>query len=328
MGSYNVACSISNISINCGDPVVYFPLEPAKYRYHVGDGNSYLISPHCFYAPATLPLFGIYGDYGRIEDIEQNENMRIIESHFGARISKVTDITTDSAVVAPISSGMFVHRKIFDAVVKCAQIDDLGKRRSPIFGSKEYEKDPYRSLRHELYSYREKVRGAYADEKRFAALMASRPKRTFKSVLRGIKVRIRLRNVMPIWSKYKTPQDYDPTATIYSIFAFREFGVFNDIYRTTIMHGGLEKEIIQFALFTCGIGAVNCIYFPTANGYQFGNPWACKRLHWTALKIDMWSVILPKFQWMGWRHIKWAVWYDIRRFKKGCKKWWKKCIPK
>ena len=321
MGSYNVACSISNISINCGDPVVYLPLEPSRYRYHVGDGNSYLIYPHAFYSPATLPIFGTYGDYGGVDDIEENENTRIIESHFGTQISKVIDTATDSAVVAPISSGMFVHRKIFDSVIKCAQVDDFGRRRSPIYGNKEHEKDSYKSLRHELYSYREKVRKAYADQKRFADLLAARPKLTFKFVLHRIKVRIKMRRVRSMWTRYKIPADYDPTATIYSIFAFREFGVFNDLYRTTIMQGGLEKEIIQFALFTCGIGSVNCIYFPTANGYQFGNPWSCKRLHWAALKIDLWNILGPKFQWMNWRHIKFTVKYRARRrWKKICGK--------
>ena len=63
MGSFNIVCSVSNISISSGDPIVFIPLEVAKYPYKVGDGNHTLISSHCFYAneninPAKCPQCG------------------------------------------------------------------------------------------------------------------------------------------------------------------------------------------------------------------------------------------------------------------------------
>lgn len=71
MGCYNVACSISNISIGAGDDIVFIPLTQSKHGAKLGDRNTSLISPHCIYSPVTLPIFGKYDDYGGIEDIEQ-----------------------------------------------------------------------------------------------------------------------------------------------------------------------------------------------------------------------------------------------------------------
>jgi len=76
MGSYNVACSVSNISIRSGDPVAFIPLEVAKYPYKIGDGNHTLIYSNCFYAPATLPIFGEYDDYGGVENIIRDKNLQ------------------------------------------------------------------------------------------------------------------------------------------------------------------------------------------------------------------------------------------------------------
>ena len=64
MGSYDIACSVSNITIHCGDPIVYLPLEVYQYRNGIpSDFNNILIGSYCFYLPATLPIYGIYDDH-------------------------------------------------------------------------------------------------------------------------------------------------------------------------------------------------------------------------------------------------------------------------
>lgn len=74
MGSWSVYCNISQIAITAGRPCVFLAL---KKEYN----NTYLP-----YLPATLPIFGQYDDYGGIENIEEDENTKLIEEHFGCKI--------------------------------------------------------------------------------------------------------------------------------------------------------------------------------------------------------------------------------------------------
>lgn len=124
MGSFNVACSISNLSIDPGMPVAFIPLEVSKYPYKIGDGNHFLIYSRCFYSPVTLPIFGEYADYGHIEDVETDKNVKIIEAHFERPVDEILDPQTYN--IPPITSGMFILREVYDLFVKTC-IDDFGK---------------------------------------------------------------------------------------------------------------------------------------------------------------------------------------------------------
>ncbi|MDB4330140.1 hypothetical protein N9948_00210 [bacterium] len=91
MGCFNVACSVSNISINSGDRVVYIPLLPnnwtlrayPQYRDHIVQTASSLIYSNCYYNPLCFPIKGEYNDYGSLENIDQNANTKAIENFFG-----------------------------------------------------------------------------------------------------------------------------------------------------------------------------------------------------------------------------------------------------
>jgi len=96
MGCFNVACSVSNLSINAGDPVVYIPLLPKHWKVRkypqiaenfgkVGT-HSGLIYSNCYFNPLTLPIRGFYNDYGGIEDVARDANTKAIEKYFGMPI--------------------------------------------------------------------------------------------------------------------------------------------------------------------------------------------------------------------------------------------------
>lgn len=111
MGSFNVSCSASRISINCGMKVAFIPLLPnvydmsinfsdekevqqiAKLRldHHVGT-NTQLIYANCYYNPFCLPIIGTYDDYGSIGDIEKNDNTEAIEKFFGFSIEDFINV--------------------------------------------------------------------------------------------------------------------------------------------------------------------------------------------------------------------------------------------
>jgi hypothetical protein len=83
MGSWSVYCGISNISITAGHDCVLLPLKKGTY------------STYLPYLPATLPIFGEYDDYGRIENIKEDANTKLIEEHFGISIDEFAQMLID-----------------------------------------------------------------------------------------------------------------------------------------------------------------------------------------------------------------------------------------
>jgi len=291
VGSYNAACSISNISIGAGDPVAYIPLEKARYRYHIGDGNDMLIYARCFYAPVTLPIFGLYDDYGGVENIEINRNTEIIEEHFGIPIAEVINIKRDNYEVGTISSGMFVHRKIYDIIIKkCSIADEWGGISSPIFGKP--RNDPMMSLTNELEKY-------------------------LKKVEKNIKLFGDCNSILGRDKEHHRDNYF--LSSISSIFGFREYDAFNDIYQPKMRQGELKDEIIEFVLFESGMGATNNFYFPAMNGYQCGNLYASKFLYWEALKITIKDILNQKYHWLTPHELKWTIKYRVKKKWKSIK---------
>lgn len=225
MGSFNVACSISNMSIKWGSKVAYFPLEISRFPNKIGDKKDLLLYQHCFYSPASLPVFGEYDEYGRVENIEIDENVRLLQKKYKVKIDEILENKPE-----PISSGMFVLRDIYDFLVK-NQIDEWGKR----IGFFVYN-------RRKLYREYAKRRKELIED-------------TFFSRLHG------------------------------GTFAFREYETFSKTYEHKIIQGKLRKELSDFVLFLCGMGAVNRFFFPAMNGYQCGNKYATKGLLRECLKI-------------------------------------------
>jgi len=88
MGSFNVACSISNISLGPSDEIVFIPL--VIKHYNLGNKYStwkvpsqYIIYPDDFFAPLCLPIRGKYDDYGGIEEVIKDDNVVCIEKFLG-----------------------------------------------------------------------------------------------------------------------------------------------------------------------------------------------------------------------------------------------------
>jgi hypothetical protein len=84
MGHWSVSCGISNIAITSGQPVVLLPLKKSS------GGDSYTS-----HLPATLPIFGNYDDYGGIEEIVEDVNTKLIESHFGVSVEDFCKFLVD-----------------------------------------------------------------------------------------------------------------------------------------------------------------------------------------------------------------------------------------
>jgi hypothetical protein len=83
MGCWSVNCGISNIAITYGHECVILPIKK--------DDNNETRK----YVPATLPIFGKYNDYGGMEDIEIDDNTKLIEEHFGITIDEFVEFLVD-----------------------------------------------------------------------------------------------------------------------------------------------------------------------------------------------------------------------------------------
>lgn len=118
MGSFNVSCVLSNLSIRHGDPCYYIPLIADKWSNGVIPRDSGICSnegSQALFQPVFLSIFGKYDDYGSIEDIAKNSNTEAIERILGVSIHNFMDKPTNFEI--PVSS-LSVEKSGIEKVVK------------------------------------------------------------------------------------------------------------------------------------------------------------------------------------------------------------------
>lgn len=131
MGSYNVTCSASNISISPGDRVRVFALVRSKYAENLE--GPYLVSnegAEAMFRSLYYPVLATYDDYGRVIDIAESPTTRMIEKYTGLDIYKYlnesllewrgdeieSNIETDAS--------MFVLEDIYQAMISHCRDDN------------------------------------------------------------------------------------------------------------------------------------------------------------------------------------------------------------
>lgn len=254
MGSFNVACSVSRITICPGMPVAYFPLKLYKYCYDPAAENNLLIYPWCYYEPVSLPIFGEYFDYGFIDSIEKNASTKALEKHYKCPIEVIVGAEGHSPL-----AGMFVHRDVYQCLVD-NQIDEWGETKlvddDDSYGlkSRKFYADKFNEIQKYLLKIRDVERQRKAAKKedkwRFEA--------TFESM--------QLQEVLN-W------------------FYFDTFETFGAIHKSIVQRGWMKDRFIDFVLFNHSLGYANVHYFPAANGYQFGNHYGNRIVHQKAVEI-------------------------------------------
>ena len=265
MGSFDVACSVSRITINCGEPVVYFPLEVAKYPYEIEAHNNTLIYPWCYYIPMILPIFGSYDDYGRIGYINRDENVKTIEKYFKCSIDEIADNCRKDKFS---SIGMFVHKEIFDCMVE-NQIDDFGRTKTgKSFGnrSRYYYGKQYTDFRKKL-----------VEDRKLDERIKKLEEKIEKS---GIEADIELKNELHFKTLMGTLSENTD-----SFFLHREYKVFNEIYKPCIEKGKLKRRLVDMKFFESALFYANIHWFPASNGCQWGNHYGNRIVHQKALEI-------------------------------------------
>jgi hypothetical protein len=135
MGSWSVSCGISNIAITSVHECAIIPLKESTSEY----GG---------YVPCTLPIFGRYNDYGGMEDIIEDDNTKLIESHLGITIADFIKFLVDgkftynrrevNKIITKLDENdkydevenwrfMWVDKKVYDVMSKCHDQWEIGK---------------------------------------------------------------------------------------------------------------------------------------------------------------------------------------------------------
>jgi hypothetical protein len=105
MGSFSYTCHLSGLPITSGTKCALLPLFPKeKWGYdnsqkdltNFGKGN--LCSNdtvNMYFDELFFPIFGKYDDYGGIENIEKDDNTKVLEEFFGLTIEQIAEVLCD-----------------------------------------------------------------------------------------------------------------------------------------------------------------------------------------------------------------------------------------
>ncbi len=96
MGSFNVSCGISGLSINEGDRVGYLilrkPHSAIKNTIQTnGKGDSNYLYCDALFSPFLPPVYGTYNDYGGVEDLDENITSKFLEKRYGIPIKDIIE---------------------------------------------------------------------------------------------------------------------------------------------------------------------------------------------------------------------------------------------
>lgn len=91
MGSFDVGCGLSNLTIHYGDKAGFLILGklPRQRDAYPEPGDSLVLDSG--YLPFLPPVFGTYDDYGRIRSIEASTTTKVLEKLFDRPIETVMD---------------------------------------------------------------------------------------------------------------------------------------------------------------------------------------------------------------------------------------------
>ena len=103
MGSYNVMCSLSRISIGAGDRILFIPAVKDHIIKRPGDDDFLHMPPTACLStsgswglcPVTIPIRGTYDDYGDVSIDENQEHSQLVEDALGVSLESVVNYATD-----------------------------------------------------------------------------------------------------------------------------------------------------------------------------------------------------------------------------------------
>lgn len=109
MGSFNVACGISNLSIKQGDEVGFVILgESIKARYGKEEfGRSYHTYATDLFEPFLPPVYARYDDYGNVSEVQESLTTKLLENFFGQPAEVVLNCISSQQSIYSYSDSIF-----------------------------------------------------------------------------------------------------------------------------------------------------------------------------------------------------------------------------
>lgn len=99
MGSFNASCMVTGIEVDGDETVFFLPFIQNHLSYKENRKLDFEARPQALlkdtnylFAPYLLPIKGRYNSYGVLDSIEEDENTKMIERHFGVPIEAFVEI--------------------------------------------------------------------------------------------------------------------------------------------------------------------------------------------------------------------------------------------
>jgi len=266
MGSYNISCFVSGVTISQGDTIYFIPLKANK-DFKTISGNFSFMSVDDIYLPAAVPIKGIYDDCGSFIP-EKSLYTEILEKKFNLPIEKICDIETGC-----FHAGCYVHAEIYESMQiyreswngKLADHNDFNVKfnqwKKAITDEIKHHEKMIRLGKLTLRNY-----SLAGEEKEFAEEEIEKSEKSIKSFSFG----------------------YVPTAGIFEFNStlhprYSEFAM----YRRDLYYGTLPtNEIINCMNFITNLYSISKTLQPSLMGEQCGNPYMTKKMLQIATKIN------------------------------------------
>lgn len=108
MGSFNVGCGISNLSIDEGDKIGFVIIKKSTPLYGSSNAMGHF-SNLDYFMPVFPPVFGEYGDYGSMINIERSVTVEILEDKFGIPMNAIMDCISCSHNIYSDAGGIYKY---------------------------------------------------------------------------------------------------------------------------------------------------------------------------------------------------------------------------
>ena len=269
MGSYNLSCFVSGVTIAPGDEIYFIPLlknksvESSKDFYYM-DGTE-------FFIPASMPIKAIYDDYGSIIP-EESEYTKVLVNHLqGNSTYTLADICNSENDF--FEGGCYVHKEIYESLF--VYLNDFNGKAAD-----------HTNFAAKFDLWKQAISYEIEHNKKMIELLKQNP----DTITDPEELKYRETEIINCENKLTNFDfGYLPGAGFFSFDTIAGAGRFSKlkIYLKDLYYEKLNpSEIINFINFICNLYSVNKILIPAVLGEQCGNPYMTRKLLNVSEKIN------------------------------------------
>ena len=296
MGSYNVSCSVSGLTINYSEKAYLIFLQPRhcqilELKQKNFYDHSHVDSPHLYaaanfiysdrlYKPFGLPILGSYNDYGRLESIEANAWTEDLENRFGVGIEDIAAVVCTCAQY-DLRRRQECWKEAKALPGKTKDGFDILAKLSGMFVHKEIYDYMASYVDKESFWYEYRAKGASMED-----LYDRCQKSIIEFDIQDAKNResedysyLMADHEDPILGDRHSPEElHFGNLLSHNWYGFKRF------FRNHIKEGRLKKELCDFIRFDSSLSTANRLYFPGMYAGQDSVTQFQKEFHLAALR--------------------------------------------